>query len=305
MITEFRIENNSVIATERNNSFIEKNDVRYFGGLSPLKILSVKIDKYIVCTEITDEKKDYVTLKKKFYETFGTKIFKSDKDVYLISKKINEGKFGNVYELYSLENNKIVIGKHSNDAKKEYDIIKQLNNLKVYEYIDKYNLFVMEKGEKFVYPKSTTKKIEYFNILCKNIKKIHDLGYIHCDIKPSNIIMIDGKPTIIDFGLAHKINDVSPNYRGTMYFMNKESCLGFSDQSRDIWALCMSFAFLELNIPFHKYIVNKYHNFNYTDFDNRIQEYINLISDKVVKGILEKCIYYTDIDNAIFLTNYF
>lgn len=38
--------------------------------------------------------------------------------------------------------------------------------------------------------------------LCKGLQHIHDVDVIHCDIKPSNIIVTNNRVAIIDFGLA-------------------------------------------------------------------------------------------------------
>lgn len=60
------------------------------------------------------------------------------------------------------------------------------------------------------------RKLSYDNLIClaskalMALQKIHDSGFIHCDIKPSNIIVTDPKNIansdvrIIDFGLARK-----------------------------------------------------------------------------------------------------
>lgn len=48
------------------------------------------------------------------------------------------------------------------------------------------------------------------NVL-KGLKAIHDVGYIHRDIDPSNIILTtDGKIKIIDFGISKNIKSVNP-----------------------------------------------------------------------------------------------
>jgi serine/threonine protein kinase len=46
--------------------------------------------------------------------------------------------------------------------------------------------------------------------LIKSVKELHTLGYVHCDIKPDNIMFDDDfKPKIIDVGLATKYFYVS------------------------------------------------------------------------------------------------
>lgn len=45
------------------------------------------------------------------------------------------------------------------------------------------------------------------------VQKFHDLGFVHCDIKPDNFVMNgSNKVILIDFGLSHKMltNDNYP-----------------------------------------------------------------------------------------------
>ena len=45
--------------------------------------------------------------------------------------------------------------------------------------------------------------------LLECLEKLHDAGYVHCDIKPDNVMIsgTSGKAFLIDFGLAHKLFD--------------------------------------------------------------------------------------------------
>jgi serine/threonine protein kinase len=57
--------------------------------------------------------------------------------------------------------------------------------------------------------------------LIKNIKILHDLGYSHSDLKPSNLMVNKGNSDIyiIDFGLAEKLNpDKRKRFVGTPYY---------------------------------------------------------------------------------------
>lgn len=52
----------------------------------------------------------------------------------------------------------------------------------------------------------TEKEVLGYGIeITKQLEKLHSAGYVHCDIKPDNIMCSkDGRATLIDFGLSHK-----------------------------------------------------------------------------------------------------
>ncbi len=43
--------------------------------------------------------------------------------------------------------------------------------------------------------------------LAEAIRVIHAAGVIHRDLKPGNVLMLDGDPVLIDFGIAHAVGD--------------------------------------------------------------------------------------------------
>ncbi|KDP32604.1 hypothetical protein JCGZ_13154 [Jatropha curcas] len=89
----------------------------------------------------------------------------------------------------------------------------------------------------------------YTRDILRGLKYIHSHGYVHCDIKPGNILLVPGTglrvgnymAKIADFGLAkamHGEEEECTGLRGTHMYMSPEMVkhkkLGYS---ADIWAL--------------------------------------------------------------------
>ena len=54
----------------------------------------------------------------------------------------------------------------------------------------------------------------------------HRRGFVHLDVKPGNIMIIDGHPKLFDFGSARRtLADATPHHVGTDDYMAPEMCL--------------------------------------------------------------------------------
>ncbi|KAE8076496.1 hypothetical protein FH972_015143 [Carpinus fangiana] len=82
--------------------------------------------------------------------------------------------------------------------------------------------------------------------LLVGLKHIHDRGFVHCDLKPDNVLLVptadaDGfEVKIADFGLAKRAytSCETPSWRGTPWYLAPECVIyGLQEAFSDIWAL--------------------------------------------------------------------
>lgn len=84
----------------------------------------------------------------------------------------------------------------------------------------------------------------YTKNIVKGLCYIHKNGYVHCDMKLQNVLLVDvgGRyvAKIADFGLAKRAGDMESecDLRGTLMYMSPEMVAGGEQESAaDIWAL--------------------------------------------------------------------
>jgi serine/threonine-protein kinase len=72
-------------------------------------------------------------------------------------------------------------------------------------------------------PTDLTDICDTFIQAAEGLKAMHQLGYVHCDIKPNNIMHNDqGKVKVIDFGQSARIGTVKERIQGTPDFIAPE-----------------------------------------------------------------------------------
>jgi eukaryotic-like serine/threonine-protein kinase len=72
-------------------------------------------------------------------------------------------------------------------------------------------------------PKTMLETIDTFVQVAQGLQAMHTLGYVHCDIKPNNILRSDtGKVKIIDFGQSCKIGTIKERIQGTPDYIAPE-----------------------------------------------------------------------------------
>ncbi|XP_071712361.1 mitogen-activated protein kinase kinase kinase 20-like [Rutidosis leptorrhynchoides] len=101
----------------------------------------------------------------------------------------------------------------------------------------------------------------YARSILRGVRYVHKKGYVHCDLKPENVMLVESSRTkgmliakIGDLGLAKRVKQVKkrnagPVWRGTARYLSPEVVInGVQGQPADIWAVgCIVFEMLTGN----------------------------------------------------------
>lgn len=130
----------------------------------------------------------------------------------------------------------------------------------VFEYIDGVALNEeIRKHEKLPWKRALQLAIQIANAM----QYVHDNGVIHRDLKPRNLMLLNGNVDfikVLDFGLAKAVNlsigstiTSTGALIGTPQYMSPEQCKGIaSDEAADIYALgCIIYEMLSGSPPFN------------------------------------------------------
>ena len=81
--------------------------------------------------------------------------------------------------------------------------------------------------------------IRVFTEAARGLNAMHNLGYVHADLKPNNIMVSpDGAVKLIDLGQSSRMNEAKPRIQGTIHYMAPEqSHRGVLDQRTDVFGL--------------------------------------------------------------------
>ena len=89
-------------------------------------------------------------------------------------------------------------------------------------------------------PLPPTQAVSAVAVLADALAALHETGYMHGDVKPSNVgLTADGSPKLLDFGLARGAKDAVTR-GGTLRYLSPETLSGHAAaEADDVWALCV------------------------------------------------------------------
>jgi serine/threonine protein kinase len=90
--------------------------------------------------------------------------------------------------------------------------------------------------------------------LCQALAAVHAAGVIHRDVKPANVMLVDGEPLVIDFGIAHLVDATrltqSGMFVGTPGYLAPEIIRASQiTQAADVHALASTVFFAATGLP--------------------------------------------------------
>ncbi len=109
---------------------------------------------------------------------------------------------------------------------------------------------------------SLVKRLKLLAEIADAVQHAHDHGVLHCDLKPSNVMVTDeGRPKVLDFGVARLLDDAQLSrttryaaVAGTLEYMSPEQSLGDTSEISvrvDIYSLgVLAYELLSGRLPF-------------------------------------------------------
>lgn len=96
-------------------------------------------------------------------------------------------------------------------------------------------------------------KIDYFHQAATALRCVHRHGYLHLDMKPSNIMITKGQLKLIDFGVSCPVGVKPRSVAGTAGYLSPEQIvMDPVDEGTDVFALGVTFAVVFGGKPLHQ-----------------------------------------------------
>jgi serine/threonine protein kinase len=259
-------------------------------------------------------------------------------DNYDILHFLGNGTYGSVYKILHKISNKEYAMKVStikNNISREslreisllkllnkYDKVVKLHDIIIFKYEGNDSLgLIMELGKCNLYNEHLNNHeiIKTLLDITNGLKLLYDLGYIHNDLNPNNVVKFDDRCKIVDYGFSTRLY----RYNGICYIPTiNYRCPEIKNKKKvypnkiDIWSLGMIFYYLLFNGTINKDTnINTFLNLlkfddtkNYTLFNkltsidptNRY-DITELLDDKTIQSYTKYFKY--DIDNISILNN--
>ncbi len=179
---------------------------------------------------------------------------------YIVLEELGRGAMGIAYAAYDVELDrkialKVVATSRGRGAKREARAMARLNHPNVVSLYDvvvlgDVSLIAME----FVIGETLSAWVQHnpsAKAVCEGMREVgkgleaaHSVGLVHCDIKPENIMVgADGRPRIMDFGLAKTVDDAERKDGGTVLYMAPEHRqTKTASAASDQYSYCLTFA---------------------------------------------------------------
>ncbi|RXI09700.1 hypothetical protein DVH24_014718 [Malus domestica] len=118
---------------------------------------------------------------------------------------------------------------------------------------------------------------KYTKAILKGLEYIHERGYVHCDLKPDNILLVRSDsgfvPKIGDFGLAKMAMQKLSRQGTSMYFSPETVTHKIQEQPSDIWAkMLKTFAKMPTEDPFKRSTVAELLTHSFVTKPDRVGE---------------------------------